>query len=292
MKKQLILASICISIFNMSYADESLVGKKSNSMTQLFAENAAKLLINAREQNTLIELPDTIKPNTLEDGYSIQDQIIKNMDVPFIGWKVAITSDELMKMVGVTEPVSGPLFSQWAHLEPHTITNGSPTLYGFEFEFAFKMAETLPVRKKPYSKDEVKSAIGEMHLAIEPVGSRFTKGPIKSGLPQFAADHGGNYGLVYGPAINNWQNIDLANVVVTGYMNNKKVGQALGKNVMGDPLNSITWLANHLQKRGYVLKAGEWVTTGAIIGPVPATPPIKVRGQFGSLGSVHVNFEN
>lgn len=292
MKKQMILASICILIFNISNANEVLVGNQKKPFTKSQAEEAAKLLISARKQNELIELPNMVKPNTLEEGYIVQDQIIKNIGIPLIGWKIAITSDDLMKKAGVSEPVSGPLFSQWAHPEPQTINNGSPTLYGFEFEFAFRMAETLPSRQEPYSKEEVKAAIGSMHLAIEPVGTRYTQGPVKSGLAQFAADHGGNFGFVYGPPIKDWQSIELANVMVTGYMNDKKVGENLGKNVMGDPLNSITWLANHLQKRGYALKAGEWVTTGAVVGPVPAAPPIKVRGHFGSLGSVHVNFED
>ncbi len=255
------------------------------------AEQAAQLLITAREENKLIELPEPIKPKTLEEGYKIQDQIIQNIGVPQKGWKVAITSDNLMKMAGITEPVSGPLFDKWIYSEPYMITDGAPALYGFEFEFAFKMAKDLPSRQQPYSRDEVEAAVGSMHLAIEPVGTRYTQGPVKSGLPQFAADHGGNYGFVYGPAINNWQQIDLKNIVVKGFFDNNNVGQELGSNVMGDPVNSLTWLANHLLKRGYYLKAGDWVTTGAVVGPIQVKPPVKVRGVFGDLGSINVNFE-
>lgn len=60
---------------------------------------------------------------------------------------------------------------------------------------------------------------------------------------------------------------------------------------MGDPVNSLIWLTNHLPQRGHYLKAGQWVTTGAVVGPVSAKPPVKVRGDFGPLGNVHVNFE-
>jgi len=258
--------------------------------TNQFSE-PAQLLITAREQNKLIELPETLKPSTLEEGYKIQDQIIQSGHFQLKGWKVAITSTDLMKKAGVSEPVSGPLFDKWVYSEPQAILDGAPTLYGFEFEFAFKMAKDLPVREQPYNQDEVKAAVGSLHLAIEPVGTRYSQGPIKSGLPQFAADHGGNYAFVHGPAITDWRQLDLSKIVVTGYFDNNKVGQQLGSNVMGDPINSLTWLANHLQKRGYYLKAGEWVTTGAVVGPIPVKPPVKVRGDFGELGSVSVDFK-
>lgn len=254
-------------------------------------EEAAQLLIKAREINKLIELPRSLQPQTLDDGYQIQDKVIQNIGISQKGWKVAITSKDLMKKAGVSEPISGPLFEKWIYPEPYTITDGSPTLYGFEFEFAFKMAKDLPSRGLQYSVEEVKAAVGSMHLAIEPVGTRYSLGPVKSGIPQFAADHGGNYGFVYGPAIPNWKDIDLTKIIVTGYFNNKKVGQQEGANVLGNPLNSLTWLANQLPNRGYNLKAGDWVTTGAVVGPIPAKPPVKVRGDFGNLGSVHVNFE-
>ncbi len=285
--KNLLITSACAFILSTAQAAEP----NSVSIEQQYVNEAASLLIAAREENQLIELPISVKPQSLEDGYEIQDTIIKNMDNLQKGWKVAITSDELMKLAGVLEPVSGPLFEQWIYPEPHTVNKGAPTLYGFEFEFAFKMAKNLPPREEPYNQNDVLAAVESLHLAIEPVGTRYTQGPVKSGVPQFAADHGGNWGFIYGPAIPNWKSIDLSQIKVTGYFNDKEVGQELGANVMGDPLNSLTWLANHLPKRGYSLKAGEWVTTGAVVGPIPAKPPVKVRGEFGDLGSVHLNFE-
>ena len=259
--------------------------------TTLPSDQAAQLLIDARKQNQRIELPDSLKPQTLAEGYRIQDYVIQSIGTPQKGWKVAITSEALMLKVGVSEPVSGPLFAQWIHAAPQTIADGRPTLYGFEFEFAFKMARDLPPREQPYSRDEIEAAVESMHLAIEPVGTRYTQGPVKSGVPQFAADHAGNYSLVHGPAVPDWQAIDLAQVVVTGYFDGQEIGRELGANVMGNPLNALTWLANHLPRRGHSLKAGEWVITGAALGPVPAEPPVKVRGVFGELGSIQLNFE-
>ncbi len=255
------------------------------------AFEAAQCLITARNQNQLIELPDSLKPQTLEEGYNIQDHIIQHIDIPQKGWKVAITRDDLMQQAGISEPVSGPLFEMWMHSESHVVTDGSPTLYGIEFEFAFRMAKDLPPKEQSYTPSEVKAAVASLHLAVEPVGTRYTQGPIASGLFQFIADHGGNYGFIHGSAIPNWQEIDLSQVMVTAYLDDQQVAQQLGENVMGDPLNSLTWLANHLPERGYFLKADEWVTTGAVIGPLPVKAPLKAHAIFGELGRIHFDFK-
>lgn len=246
--------------------------------------------MDARAENRLIALPDGLVPRDLHEGYAIQNEIITKWKPDQAGWKVAITSKELMEKAGVSEPVSGPLFSRWTETAPAKEVNGSPTLYGFEFEFAFKIAKDLPPKQSAYTLDEVKQSIESMHLAIEAVGTRYTSGPMDSGVNAFAADHGGNFSLIYGPAVPGWDSIDLSNVEVVAFFDDEEVGRSLGSSVLGNPLNSLTWLANHLIDRGYALKAGDLVTTGAAIGPIPKKPPVVVSGQFGDLGRVEFDF--
>ncbi len=254
-------------------------------------DQAAELLINARMQNELIDLPDAISPQNLDQGYKIQERIIETIHIPQLGWKVAITSDELMQKAGIKEPVYGPLFEKWTAVAPVSIRDGAPTLYGVEFEFAFKLAHDLPARNERYTEEEVKAAVASMHLAIEPVGTRYKEGPAKSGVAKFAADHGGNYGFIYGPKIANWQSLDLTQIEVIGYSDDEIIGREFGSNVMGNPLHSLTWLANKLQQRGHYLKAGQWITTGAVVGPITIQPPAKIHGQYGQLGAVHFDFK-
>ncbi len=153
------------------------------------------------------------------------------------------------------------------------------------------MKQDLPPKNQSYTLQEVKNAVGSMHIAVEPVGTRYEAGPVQSGVNLFAADHGGNYSFIYGPAIGSWNEIELEKVEVVAYFDDKEVGRELGSNVLGNPLNSLTWLANHLLERGYHLKSGDWVTTGAVIGPLAVEPPVKVKGDFGSLGSIEFDFK-
>jgi 2-keto-4-pentenoate hydratase len=62
----------------------------------------------------------------------------------------------------------------------------------------------------------------------------------------------------------------------------------MGANVLGDPRDALTWLANHLHRFGAHLRAGEIVTTGTCATPLPLEPGMTVEAEFGPLGSVRV----
>ena len=105
------------------------------------------------------------------------------------------------------------------------------------------------------------------------------------------ADHGGNGALAYGAGTQEWQNIDYANCKVHQIVNGEEKAVGSGKNVMdGNPIGSITWLANHLKSRGYNLKAGDWISTGSAAEMVTVPAGGSVKGEFGLLGSVEINF--
>jgi len=43
------------------------------------------------------------------------------------------------------------------------------------------------------------------------------------------------------------------------------VNEGMSDDVLGDPLNAVRWLAQHLRRRGGALQPGQWVSTGAIV---------------------------
>jgi 2-keto-4-pentenoate hydratase len=70
--------------------------------------------------------------------------------------------------------------------------------------------------------------------------------------------------------------------------NGEIVGTYTGAEVMGDPLNALAWLANHLGPRGLALEPGEVVMSGSISGALRPKPGDTVRARFARLGSVSV----
>ena len=49
-------------------------------------------------------------------------------------------------------------------------------------------------------------------------------------------------------------------------------------------------LVNHLAERGYALKAGDFISTGAASVPQPFAAGDLVRANFGELGVIEVSF--
>jgi 2-keto-4-pentenoate hydratase len=50
-------------------------------------------------------------------------------------------------------------------------------------------------------------------------------------------------------------------------INGELVGEGMGSDVMGHPLEPLAWLANNLAERGISLSAGMVVITGSIVPP-------------------------
>jgi 2-keto-4-pentenoate hydratase len=92
---------------------------------------------------------------------------------------------------------------------------------------------------------------------------------------------------VLGPAATaDWRALDLAKHVVHGHKNGAVVASGTGANVLGDPRIALTWMANEMREFGNGLRAGEFVTTGTCIVPMPIAAGDHVRMDFGVLGTV------
>ena len=93
-----------------------------------------------------------------------------------------------------------------------------------------------------------------------------------------------------GPAATtDWRGLDLA--AHTGRMlrNGALAENGIGSNVLGDPRIALTWLANELSAHGETLKAGQVVTTGTCVKPVPIAQGDRFDGDLGVLGRVSVS---
>jgi len=155
-------------------------------------------------------------------------------------------------------------------------------------EFAFRMGRDFPPRKAPYAQAEVMAGVASLHPAIELPDTRYTD-VTAVGAAQLIADNACAHKFVLGPATAiDWRSIDLAAHPVRAVIGGAVAGEGVGANVQGDPRIALTWLANELSRHGLTLKAGEVVTTGTCVKPVPITPGDQVLGDFGPLGQVGI----
>ena len=66
---------------------------------------------------------------------------------------------------------------------------------------------------------------------------------------------------------------------------------ASGAAVLGQPLRSLTWLANKLVQHGYALRAGDLVMTGSLTRQFPLAAGTHVATTITPLGTVEAYFD-
>jgi 2-keto-4-pentenoate hydratase len=159
-----------------------------------------------------------------------------------------------------------------------------------EAEFAFRLGRELCPRARPYSRTEVLAALDSLHPAIEIPDSRYADF-TRVGAPQLIADDACAHFFVLGSATSaRWREIDLVEHEVVAKVTGAEgtpplIREGKGHNVLGDPLAAMTWLVNELSGLAIGLVAGQIVTTGTCLVPLPVAPGDRVDVDFGVLGS-------
>ena len=247
---------------------------------------ASDLLWNHWHQGKrLSSIPEDLRPRTREEGYAVQALLEQRSASPLFGWKIAATSSAGQKHINVTGPLAGRLLRERVSASGAALPFGVNHMKVAEAEFAFRMDRDLPPRPQPYSVDEVLAAVATLHPAIEVPDSRFEDFTIV-GAPQLIADNACAHLFVLGPpAEADWRALDLVEHRAVGTAGDL-TREGKGANVLGDPRVALAWLANELSGLGLTLKAGEVVTTGTCLTPLPIQPGDQISVDFGVLGGL------
>lgn len=239
---------------------------------------------------SLAGLPLEIRPADRKDGYAVQALLERRSAAPLYGWKIAATSAAGQAHIGVDGPLAGRLLQERARDSGALLSIAGNQMKVAEPEFAFRMARDLVPRSRPYTREEVLAAVDTLHPAIEVPDSRYDDFP-RVGAAQLIADDACANLFVLGPATRaDWRPIDLAEHAVKGVVAGKLERDGKGANVLGDPRIALTWLANELSSLGITLAAGQVVTTGTCMAPLPVEAGDRVTADFRELGVVEVRF--
>jgi 2-keto-4-pentenoate hydratase len=230
------------------------------------------------------------RPLTREDGYAVQARLERRSAFPLFGWKIAATSQAGQAHIAVDGPLAGRLLVERVFENGSRLRFGSNHMRVAEAEFAFRMAVDMPPRAARYVLDEVLASVATLHPAIEIPDSRYVDFTAV-GAAQLIADNACAHQFVLGPAAPaHWRSMNLAAHRVVGSVEGRLEREGLGANVLGDPREALTWLVNELSLLHLTLRAGQVVTTGTCLVPLPIAPGDRVRCDFGVLGAVEVNF--
>jgi 2-keto-4-pentenoate hydratase len=195
------------------------------------------------------------------------------------GWKIGAADP------GNT-PLHAPIFAQEIH--PSGVTLAAKEFTGaiIEAEIAFRLQQDLRVGDVAHDAASVARAV-ERVPALEIYRSRYRE-PGAAEEAEQLADCLANGGLIVG--------VGVESVIAGGAMPTWDIDLAVddtlkqvraARHPAGDPLQLVVWLANHLNRCGGLLSAGQVVTTGALLlAPIGRS----VRGEWQGLGSVSASF--
>jgi 2-keto-4-pentenoate hydratase len=231
-------------------------------------------------------LPEGLRPRTRADAYAVQAALAARSPHPLFGWKIAATSVAGQRHLNVDGPLAGRLFRERAFASGAEVPFGANHMRVAEAEFAFRMAFDLPPRPDAYMVEEVLAVVHTLHPAIEIPDSRYDDFTVV-GAAQLIADDACAHFFVLGAATTaDWRRMDLVEHPVAATVSAGEPRAGRGGNVLGDPRVALAWLVNELSGIGVTLAAGEVVTTGTCIVPVPIAPGDRIRADFGAIGSV------
>lgn len=254
-------------------------------------EEVAALIARARTGRDRIVMPERLRTRDWGSVEAVMDRANVLLGWPSGGWKIGAASVDVQRAEGVPGPAPGQLRRDAIYESPATLPASLFINYRCsECEFAFRMAKALPARPAPYSEDEVAAAVEALLLALEIGDTVFDDWYGASGYLGSLMDNGGAAALVVGAPIRDWRGLDLANARIDLSLNGTFVKSGFGRAAMGDPLTSLTWMANWLRERGRQLEAGDIVSTGTCTGHFFVQPGDRLDVDYGPIGKLEVVF--
>lgn len=245
-------------------------------------------LIAARKSCTaLTEFPGKL-PDTPEAAYKVQDQCIAGWDDKLAGWKVAGLKPELHAEFKAKRQ-SGPVFAkniQFSDGNDHILAPVfAEGFAAIEAEFVILLGDVSKLPTSNLSQEDAINAIDKVFMGIE-IASSPMKNTHSYGTLSPISDFGNNAGVIIGPEITNWREIDLSTINVSVKIGNDEVGRANTKPGLDGPLGAVTYLIEHLAQRGHKIEPGTYISSGAITGAHQADTGVASEVTFEGVGTI------
>jgi 2-keto-4-pentenoate hydratase len=225
-----------------------------------------------------------------DDVYSVQLRSIHKKvqsGAVVVGKKIGLTSKGMQAQFNIDEPDYGIIVDKAVIREGKTIPTNKLILPRIEAEIAFLLRDHL---KGPgiTLADVLKATEGVMP-AFEVIDSRFRDWKIT--VKDSIADNASNAAVILGGKITPISDIDLRLTGMILEKNGEIIATATGAEVMGNPAQSVAWLANKLSEYDIALQSGEFIMSGSLTRAAYVEPGSFFRATFDRLGSVSVLFE-
>ena len=253
-------------------------------MKKSLLEKTADKLVYAFLNNKIIAPLPSKYTKKLSEAEKLRKLCESKISDPIIGFKAAGTGLPVMKKLKEKKPFYASIFKKNFIRSGKKVKINKSTL-GIELEVCYQIKKKFFLSKDKITMKNVTRYISHMAACIEVVGYRQRKKGIKS-LGDLCSDFGANVKFILGPK-KKFKNNNVKNLKTN--ISNKRINQSINGNtntVYIDPMNSLLFVLNKIQKDKIKLNKEFYVFTGSSVGVVPILGKGVYKGFISKLGSV------
>jgi 2-oxopent-4-enoate hydratase len=252
--------------------------------TQL-KEAAEKILSASEDMKPIDPFTETHPEITIDEAYHIQLKTVEARlagGAKVVGKKIGLTSPAMQQMFNVDEPDYGHLFDDMLVYQGEELRTSRLIQPRIEGEIAFVLERDLI--GPGITPADVARSTGGVTAALEIIDSRIRDWKIK--IQDTVADNASSGAFVLGSKLVPLTRLDLRCVGFVMTKNGQLAATGAGAAVLGDPVQSVTWLVNKMGEYEIPLKAGEIILSGAAAAAVPVQAGDSIHLTVDRVGDV------
>jgi len=251
------------------------------------AARFAEAIWAARQAGRTLDASATIGSPDLATAYGIQRALLALRIAAgerVIGWKLGYTSEVMRRQMGIDRPNVGPL-TNWMLLKSEDLVSDRFVQPRVEPEIGLRLHTALDARHAPVDRHTVVTAVEGAYACLEVVHSTWTG--YRFNLAQNTADNSSAGQVVVGPRLPVTDLMALDTVAVLLHDGSRTLGQGMGADADGHPLDAVARLARELAAFNQRLEAGDLVITGGLTAACALEVGGRLVGVF-SCGNARV----
>lgn len=261
------------------------------ALTEDIVEHISQQLLEAERSCQPIDaISEKFTDLSYADAYAIQLRTIDTKvkaGAVVVGKKIGLTSKAMQEQFNIKEPDYGLIVDNRVFREGQPILRESLIMPRIEAEIAFLLKDEL---KGPgVTVANVLNATEGVMPAFEVIDSRFRDWKIT--VKDSIADNASSAAIILGGKLTQILDVDLRWIGMVLEKNGEVIVTGAGAAVLGNPAESVAWLANKLSEYDITLRRGEFIMAGSLVRAVDIESGSFFRATFDRLGSVSALFE-
>jgi 2-keto-4-pentenoate hydratase len=199
-----------------------------------------------------------------------------------VGYKTALLDPSAQQRLGAPGPVWGWFTDDMQLADGASLDCASRHRLRAEAEIVFVLGEDLV--GPGVTVNDVLSATSAIRAGIELPGS--VRADASTSAADFVADNTAASWFLLGASSVPVTGLDLTELRGALRCDDVVVAAGHGARVLGNPARAVVTLVNSLAQDGRELRAGEFIFTGAVAGPISLVAGHRYTAEFDQLGTV------